>query len=110
MSSKVKVNMNICDKVTIVEVNQTPDGLYSVKVTSPCENVMEFASGLEELTIADLTDKTNSKVFDRMRVTKMSADCLVPAGILTAAWFEAGMIAKSLARSKKNNNVEFIVD
>lgn len=45
-----------------------------------------------------------------MRVTKMSADCLVPAGILTAAWFEAGMIAKSLAKSKKNNNVEFIVD
>ena len=102
--------MNLCDKVTLVEVSQTPEGTFAVKVTSPCANVMEFATGLEELSIADLTDKANSKVFDRMRVTKMSADCLVPAGILTAAWFEAGMLAKSLARSKKNNNIEFIVE
>ncbi len=110
MTSKVKVNMNLCAKTTIVEVTQTPEGTYKVQVTTPCDNVKEFAQGLEELTLNDLTDKRSSKVFDRMRVTKMSADCLVPAGILTAAWLEAGMIAQSRAKKVKFNSVEFVFD
>jgi hypothetical protein len=110
MTSKVKVNMKLCAKTSIVEVVQTPEGTYKVQVTTSCDNVKEFASGLEELTLTDLTDKQNSKVFDRMRVTKMSANCLVPAGILSAAWLEAGMIAKSNAKKNKENSVEFVFD
>ena len=110
MTSKVKVNMNLCGKTSIVEVTQTPEGTYKVQVTTACDNVKEFASGLEELTITDLIDKRNSKVFDRMRVTKMSANCLVPAGILSAAWLEAGMIAQSNAKKNKENSVEFVFD
>jgi hypothetical protein len=110
MTSKVRVNMNLCPKTTIVEVTQTPEGTYKVHVKTPCENVKEFVKGLEELTLTDLMDKSNSKVFDRMRVTKMSADCLVPAGILTAAWLEAGMIADSRAKKVKCNSVEFVFD
>ena len=110
MTSKVKVNMNLCGKTSIVEVTQTPEGTYKVQATTACDNVKEFASGLEELTITDLIDKRNSKVFDRMRVTKMSANCLVPAGILSAAWLEAGMIAQSNAKKNKENSVEFVFD
>jgi hypothetical protein len=108
--SKVKVHMNLCGKTSIVEVTQTTEGTYKVQVTTACDNVKEFVSGLEELTITDLIDKRNSKVFDRMRVTKMSANCLVPAGILSAAWLEAGMIAQSNAKKNKENSVEFVFD
>lgn len=110
MTSKVKVNMNLCGKTSIIEATQTPEGTYRVQVTTACDNVKEFASGLEELTLTDLIDKRNSKVFDRMRVTKMSANCLVPAGILSAAWLEAGMIAQSNAKKNKENSVEFVFD
>ncbi len=110
MTSKVRVNMNLCAKTTTVSVTQTPEGTYHVEVDTLCDNVKEFASTLENLTLEDLTDKKNSRVFERMRVTKMSADCLVPAGILTAAWLEAGMIAQSNARKVKNNSVEFVFD
>jgi len=108
--SKIKVNMKLCGKTSIIEVTQTPEGTFKVHVTTSCDNVKEFVCGLEELTLTDLLDKRNSKVFDRMRVTKMSANCLVPAGILSAAWLEAGMIAQSNAKKNKENSVEFVFD
>jgi hypothetical protein len=56
----------------------------------------------------DLTDKSRSRVFDRMREVKMSANCLVPAGVLSAAWVEAGLIARSRALAKGSNEVIFL--
>jgi len=77
-------------------------------------NHCEIASPLKNALILNdrwrSIDKRNSKVFDRMRVTKMSANCLVPAGILSAAWLEAGMIAQSNAKKNKENSVEFVFD
>lgn len=108
MTSSVKINMNICDQYTKVTATQREDGTFDIKVKSECPNVRKFAESLENLTLTDLTDKANSRVFDRMRVTEMSANCLVPAGILHAAWLEAGLISKNRARSVGPNNVEFL--
>jgi len=110
VTSIVKVNMSVCDKISIVEVTAKDDGTYSVKVTTPCDNVREFVAGLESLTITDLVDKANSKVFERMKHAKMSANCLFPAGLLSAGWVEAGLIAKSRAKDKKSNWIEFSFD
>lgn len=110
MTSKVKVHMNICDKKTVIEVNAAEDGTYNVKIISPCANVREFAKGLENLTLEDITDKKNGKVIKRFQDVKMSANCSVPAGLLNAAWLEAGMIAQSRARKEKGNQIEFVFD
>jgi hypothetical protein len=45
-----------------------------------------------------------------MKHTKMSANCLFPAGLLSAGWVEAGLIAKSRAKDKKSNWIEFSFD
>ncbi|NYT12080.1 MAG: hypothetical protein GKC03_05940 [Methanomassiliicoccales archaeon] len=108
MTSTVKINMNVCSQFTVVKATQKDDGTFDIEVTSDCPNVREFAETLENLDLTDLTDKANSRLFDRMRVTAMSANCLVPAGILHAAWIEAGLISKNLAKSVGNNNVEFV--
>jgi hypothetical protein len=100
--------MEICDRVSAVEVTDQKDGTYAVKVKTACPNVREFTTGLEILNLIDLTDKRNSRVFERMRESKMSANCLFPAGLLSAAWLEAGLIAKSRAKDKKGNRIEFI--
>ncbi|MEI6797159.1 MAG: hypothetical protein WCK39_09880, partial [Methanomassiliicoccales archaeon] len=110
MTSKVRINMNLCDKITTVEVVQNEAGNFLVKVNTPCDNVREFAHGLEELSMADITDKNEGRVFQKMRSCRMSANCLVPAGVISCAWLEAGMIAKSNAKKNKNNNVEFLID
>jgi len=110
MTSKVRVYMEICDRVSTVEVTDQKDGTYAVNVKTACPNVREFIIGLEALNLTDLTDKRNSRVFERMRESKMSANCLFPAGLLSAAWLEAGLIAKSRAKDKKGNRIEFRFD
>ena len=40
----------------------------------------------------------------------MSANCLFPSGLLSAAWLEAGLIANSRAKEKKGNRIEFVFE
>jgi hypothetical protein len=110
MTSKVRVNMRLCDKVSTILATTQEDGTFKMEVQTTCDNVREFSRGLESLTITDLTDKADGRVFDRMRQCKMSANCLVPAGLISAGWVEAGMIAKSNAKKNKCNEVEFVFD
>jgi hypothetical protein len=42
-------------------------------------------NGLGELTVADLSDKKEGKVFREFIASDMSANCLVLSGVLTAA-------------------------
>jgi hypothetical protein len=102
--------MRLCDKVSTILATLQEDGTFKVEVQTTCDNVKEFAQDLDCLTITDLTDKANGKVFDRMRKCKMSANCLVPAGLISAGWVEAGMIAASNAKKNKCNEVEFVFD
>lgn len=110
MASKVRVYMEICDRVSTVEVRDRGDGTYAVKVKTACPNVREFVEGLEVIDLTDLSDKKNSKIFERMRNSKMSANCLFPAGLLSAGWLEAELISRNRAKDKKGNRIEFIFD
>ena len=108
MTSKVSIEMKVCGHTTEVVATDNGEGTFDIKVDSPCPNVQEFARTLEVLTMEDLVDKANSRVFERMRQVKMSANCLVPAGILSAAWVEAGLIARSRALGMGSNEVHFL--
>ena len=108
MTSKVRVHMNICEKISTITVTTNWDGNFDVHIATSCPNVKEFGEGLTDLTIEDLVDKVNSRIINRYRNVKMSANCAVPSGVLSAAWLEAGMIARSRAMDKKCNVIEFL--
>lgn len=108
MTSKVRVNMFPCENKSVIEVQTTQDGDYVVKVTSTCKKAQTFVEGLGSLSLTDLTDKKESKVFRDFIGSDMSANCLVLSGLLTAAWVEAGMIARSNARKGIPLSIEFI--
>jgi len=108
MPSKVRVNMRACDRTTTITVTDAGNGTYTVQFNSACGNVKEFFRGLESIDIRDLSDKKNSRIFERMRESSMSANCLVPAGLLSAGWTEAGLLSKNLALSVREHNIEFL--
>lgn len=110
MTAKVKVNMRLCGKTHHITVDRTEDGDFSCRIETDCVNVKEFSQGVERITIKDLTDKKSSKIVNRYCDCGMSANCLVPAGVISAGWMEAGMISRTLASRKRANDVEFIVD
>jgi hypothetical protein len=87
-----------CENTTDITVNVNDEGEYVVKATSTCKKAEKFVEGLGPLTLFDLTDKTSSKVFKDFIASDMSANCLLLSGVMTAAWVEAGMITRSMAR------------
>lgn len=108
MVTKVKVKMNMCGKEHVVIVDTIGPNNYSVEVQSDCPNVRAFMRKLDRLTMDDLVEKYTSRIFDRMRNSSMSATCLVPHGILSAAWMEAGLWSKNLAKKQERNTIEFL--
>ncbi|NYT11405.1 MAG: hypothetical protein GKC03_02500 [Methanomassiliicoccales archaeon] len=107
MVSRVKVKMNICGKEHIIIVDTIGKNNFSLVVESDCPNVLAFMKGLNRITMDDLVEKYTSRIFDRMRNSQMSATCLVPHGILSAGWMEAGLWSKNLAMSQERNTIEF---
>ncbi len=99
-----------CQNTSLIEVSAGEDGTYGVRVTTTCPKAQKLVEGLGPLTLTDLIQKDASKVFHDFLLSDMSANCLVPSGILTAAWVEAGMIAGSVARAKKQLCIEFLPD
>ena len=84
------------------------DGNYVVNVTSTCAKAQKFIEGLGPITLIDLTDKKESKIFRDFITSDMSANCLILPGVLTAAWVEAGLIARSMAKKGIPLSIEFI--
>ncbi len=99
-----------CDNRSKIEVLMTDDGDFEVKATSTCPKVERFVNGLGPLSMTDLTDKAESKVFREFLSSDMSANCLVTSALLTAAWVEAGMIARSNTRKGIPLMIEFLND
>lgn len=108
MTSKVRVNMFPCENKTEIKVEPTDDGNYMVTATSTCEKAIRFVESLGPLTLADLSDKPQSKIFKEFIASDMSANCLLLPGVMTAAWVEAGMIARSMAKKGVPLSIEFV--
>jgi hypothetical protein len=97
-----------CENKTEIEVQMNESGEYIVKATSTCPKAINYIDGLGPLSLMDLTDKKESKVFRDFINSEMSANCLILPGVMTAAWVEAGMIARSQARKGISLSIEFI--
>jgi len=110
MTSKVRVNMFPCDNKTTITVEPNEDGDYSIKATSTCPKAERFVNKLESLTMDDLTNKREGKIFREFLASDMSCNCLVLSGVITAAWVEAGLIARSNSRRGVPLSIEFVND
>ena len=110
MTSKVRVSMFPCDNKTTVTVETNDDGDYAINATSTCPKAERFVNGLAMLTMEDLTNKREGRIFKEFLASDMSCNCLVLPGVITAAWVEAGLIARSNARKGVPLTIEFIND
>lgn len=113
MTSKVKVNMRTCSKVTKVTAELQPDGdTVRLKIVSNCENVRKYADNLGgEIHMSDVVDIRGSRVTDPDVRDPLSVPCLVPNAVFDAAWMEYGLLSKHLAQDKAGtNDIEFLKD
>ena len=104
----VVVHMNVCNKTHKITVKQKDDGDFSLHVASDCPEVKDYAKMIgDTLTMEDLTDLRNSRIFSFDNCERVTMTCLAPNGIINAAWLEAGLISKKLAKEAVQNTVNF---
>ena len=104
----VVVHMNFCKKTHKITVKQKDDGDFYLHVASDCPEVKDYAKMIgDTLTLEDLTDMHNSKIFSYDNLERVTPTCLAPNGIINAAWLEAGMMSKNLAKEVGQNVVDF---
>ena len=110
MTSRVKVNMTVCDKTHYIEAEMSPEREFVVRAETNCNNVREFFDKLGTLTMTDLVEKKQSKVWETFMNCRMSPNCLVPAAVLDATWMEAGMLSKNRAQACGSKCIEYPKD
>ena len=104
----VVVHMNFCKKTHKITVKQKDDGDFYLHVASDCPEVKDYAKMIgDTLTMEDLTDMRNSKIFSYDNLERVTPTCLEPNGIINTAWLEAGMMSKGLAKEVEENVVDF---
>ena len=104
----VVVHMNFCKKTHKITVKQKDDGDFYLHVASDCPEVKDYAKMIgDTLTLEDLTDIRNSRIFSYDNLERVTPTCLAPNGIINAAWLEAGMMSKGLAKNVEENTVDF---
>lgn len=105
MPSTVTVNMRTCGKMHRITVSARDDGDYDVAFVTDCKDIRQYADRLKVISMTDATDAGSSRIFDPKVCESVSPSCLVPVGVMNAAWLEMGMMAKSLAHRAHDNDI-----
>ncbi len=107
MTSRVRVDMSLCDFKTIIDADSQPDGTVKVKIRSECRDVREYGKALKSAGPEDYTSIKGSRIFDLAAESRLTPTCLVPTAVFNAIWLEVGMISKTLARKEKSICIHF---
>ena len=106
----VLVKMNFCGFTHRVTVTMNSEGNLDVDIESPCEHVRDFAVNLgRTITMDDVTVRDGSRLFDPEVVKPLTLTCLVPNGVLNAAWLETGMMSRSMAKKVGGDEISYEV-
>ncbi len=94
MATKVVVDMPICGYKAVIRAEKC-DSTVKIDIECDCEHVRTYNELIDEVTMEDLINITNTKIIGMAKV--LTPSCLVPCGIMNAAGVEMGLISKSLA-------------
>jgi hypothetical protein len=108
LSSKVSVEMAICDHSTVIVTRQSGEGKVVIEIVSDCPNVAMLAESLKEAEMDDLTEWQGNRIIDLAGKSGLTLTCLVPTAIFNCAWVELGMISKRLAMAKSPLSIHFV--
>lgn len=105
MASSVIANMKTCDKRSRITVIARDDGSMDVDIQTDCDHVREYADRLRTISMEDVVSFNGSRIVDPEVRGEMSATCLCPIAVFSAAWQEMEMLSKSTCRKVHTNEI-----
>lgn len=107
MTSRVRVDMSICDHKTLIDADLLADGTVKVKIRSTCRDVRDFGRMLGPIGLEDYVKTEGSKVIRLASEARLTPTCLVPTAVFNVVWMEVGMISKRHALKAKSIGIHF---
>ncbi len=72
--------------------------IVGIEITSTCPRVRAYAEVLTEVAVKDLGKPILENPIYTSASPIVGPECVVPCAVVSAAWTEAGMVARSLLR------------
>lgn len=97
--------MKTCEKRSRIIVTMRDDGDMDVEIQTDCEHVREYAERLKTISMTDALTFNGSRIVDSEVRGEMSATCLCPIAVFSAAWKEMGMLSESMCKKVQTNEI-----
>lgn len=104
MASKLKIFEQICGSFMESEIKAFKEGgFYRVEVNSNCPYVQLFSKKLKEMkwSMEEIYNLNLYKMWITAKSFGVKPFCPIPTAVMNAIWFEAGLIAESVALTTK---------
>ena len=73
-----------------------------VNITTTCPRVKAYAEALKEVDMRHLVNPIMTNQIYTVASSNLGPECVVPCAVVSAAWTEAGMVARSLLNKYKS--------
>lgn len=81
------------------------DGNMDVEIETDCDHIREYAKRLGTISAEDAVSFNGSRIVDPEIRGQMSATCLCPIAVFSAAWQEMGMLSKGMCKKVHTNEI-----
>lgn len=95
MTTTFSVDSPRCNQRTRIFAEK--DGsTIKIRLDTTCPRVKEYGETLGEISIRDLAQPILKNPIYVIASSKLGPECVVPCAVVSAAWTEAGMVARSI--------------
>ena len=101
--ASVTVKMGTCGNVTKISVTRGEKGRFTVGIESSCHSVRSYALLVKEITMEDIMGVRENIVLSYDNIRILTPSCLVPSGVMTAAWLEIGMLPVEMVKERSSS-------
>ncbi|MBC7127283.1 MAG: hypothetical protein ABC585_07005 [Candidatus Methanosuratincola petrocarbonis] len=95
MTTSFSVNSPRCDQRTQI-VAEKEGSAIKIRLNTTCPRVKAYGDSLGEISINDLAQPILKNPIYVIASSKLGPECVVPCAVVSAAWTEAGMVARSI--------------
>ncbi|MBC7121075.1 MAG: hypothetical protein H5T33_05840 [Candidatus Methanosuratus sp.] len=95
MPTLFSVDSPRCDQRTQI-IAEKEDSVIKIRINTTCPRVKAYGEALGEVRVRDLAQPILKNSIYIVASSNLGPECVVPCAVVSAAWTEAGMVAKSI--------------
>jgi len=109
MTTIFEVKSSVCGNKTTIAAEKIDSTRIDISLETSCPKIKEYSEEIKELNFMEICKGfTQNPIYVRAASSHLTPDCLVPCGVVMAAWAEVEMMSKNLLRRVEPHSIIFI--